>query len=149
MKKIFQYLKPYAPKMILGFMVKVLGTFMDLGLPWILAFIIDDIIPKGKVSLILWWGVVMVFLSFGARTFNIIANRMAARVARNTIQNLRHDLFDKILNLSGNQLDHFTVPSLEARLTSDTYNVHNMIGMMQRIGVRAPILLIGGTVITS
>ncbi|HKL98335.1 MAG TPA: ABC transporter ATP-binding protein, partial [Mobilitalea sp.] len=46
-------------------------------------------------------------------------------------------------------LDHFTVPSLEARLTSDTYNVHNMIGMMQRIGVRAPILLIGGTVITS
>jgi ATP-binding cassette subfamily B protein len=135
--------------MLFGFLIKVLGTFMDLGLPWVLAFIIDDIIPKGKVSLILWWGVVMVILSIGARTFNILANRMAARVARNTIENLRHDLFHKILSLSGTQLDHFTIPSLESRMTSDTYNIHNMIGMMQRIGVRAPIILIGGIVITS
>lgn len=149
MKKVFHYLKPYTFRMLFGFLIKVLGTFMDLGLPWVLAFIIDDIIPKGKVSLILWWGVVMIILSIGARTFNIIANRMAARVARNTVENLRHDLFHKILSLSGTQLDHFTIPSLESRMTSDTYNVHNMIGMMQRIGVRAPIILIGGIVITS
>lgn len=149
MKKVFHYLKPYTLRMLFGFLIKVLGTFMDLGLPWVLAFIIDDIIPKGKVSLILWWGVVMVILSIGARTFNILANRMAARVARNTIENLRHDLFHKILSLSGTQLDHFTIPSLESRMTSDTYNIHNMIGMMQRIGVRAPIILIGGIVITS
>ncbi len=149
MKKVFQYLKPYTLRMLLGFTIKVLGTFMDLGLPWVLAFIIDDIIPVGKVSLILWWGVVMIVLSVGARTFNILANRMAARVARNTIRSLRHDLFYKILRLSGSQLDHFTIPSLESRMTSDTYNIHNMIGMMQRIGVRAPIILIGGIVITS
>jgi ATP-binding cassette subfamily B protein len=72
-----------------------------------------------------------------------------AELARNTIENLRHDLFHKILSLSGTQLDHFTIPSLESRMTSDTYNIHNMIGMMQRIGVRAPIILIGGIIITS
>lgn len=149
LKKVFTYLKPYSIRMLFGLLIKVLGTFMDLGLPWVLAHIIDDIIPYHQVSLILWWGVVMVILSIGARTFNILANRMAARVARNTIENLRYDLFDKILNLSGTQLDHFTVPSLEARMTTDTYNIHNMIGMMQRIGVRAPIILIGGIVITS
>ncbi|MBH1940600.1 ABC transporter ATP-binding protein [Mobilitalea sibirica] len=149
MKKVFTYLKPYSLRMFFGFTIKVLGTFMDLGLPWVLAYIIDEIIPKQKVSFILWWGVVMIALSIGARTFNIIANRMAARVARNTIETLRHDLFQKILSLSGTQLDHFTVPSLETRMTSDTYNIHNMIGMMQRIGVRAPIILIGGIVITS
>jgi ATP-binding cassette subfamily B protein len=91
----------------------------------------------------------MIALSVGARSFNIIANRMAARVARNTTESLRHDLFEKILSLSGTQLDYFTIPSLESRMTSDTYNIHNMIGMMQRIGVRAPIILIGGIVITS
>jgi ATP-binding cassette subfamily B protein len=135
--------------MLFGLMIKILGTFMDLGLPWVLAYIIDDVIPHQKVSLILWWGVVMIALSIGARTFNIIANRMAARVARNTTENLRHDLFAKILSLSGTQLDYFTIPSLESRMTSDTYNIHNMIGMMQRIGVRAPIILVGGIVITS
>jgi ATP-binding cassette subfamily B protein len=149
MKTVFHYLKPYGLRMLFGFVIKVLGTLMDLGLPWVLAFIIDDIIPLGKVSLILWWGIVMIVLSIGARTFNIVANRMAARVARNTIESLRHDLFQKILSLSGAQLDYFTVPSLESRMTSDTYNIHSMIGMMQRIGVRAPIILIGGIMITS
>lgn len=135
--------------MLIGFIIKVLGTFMDLGLPWVLAFILDNVIPYKKVSLIVIWGVVMIVLSIGARTFNIIANRMAAAVARDTTGKLRYDLFDKILSLSGTQLDYFTIPSLESRMTSDTYNIHNMIGMMQRIGVRAPIILIGGIVITS
>lgn len=149
MKKVFHYLKPYSIRMMFGLMIKILGTFMDLGLPWVLAYIIDSVIPHHKVSLILWWGVVMIALSVGARTFNIIANRMAARVARNTTENLRHDLFEKILSLSGSQLDYFTIPSLESRMTSDTYNIHNMIGTMQRIGVRAPIILVGGIIITS
>jgi ATP-binding cassette subfamily B protein len=149
LKKVFVYLKPYIARMTFGLIIKILATFMDLGLPWILAYIIDDVTPHKRVSLILWWGLVMAVLSIGARTFNIIANRMAARVARNTVEKLRHDLFGKILSLSGTQLDYFTIPSLESRMTSDTYNIHNMIGMMQRIGVRAPIILIGGIVITS
>ncbi|WP_273232367.1 ABC transporter ATP-binding protein [Herbinix luporum] len=149
MKKIFSYLKPYYPRMTLGLTIKILGTFMDLGLPWILAFIIDEIIPTNKISLIILWGVVMILLSIGARTFNIIANRMASKVARDTTQTLRHDLFQKILNLSGRQLNYFTIPSLQSRMTSDTYNIHHMIGMMQRMGVRAPIILIGGIIITS
>lgn len=149
MRIIFHYLRPYYLRMSLGLTIKMLGAFMDLGLPWVLAYIIDNVIPLQKVSLILWWGVVMVALSVGARSFNIIANRMAAWVARNTTRTLRHDLFEKILSLSGSQLDYYTIPSLEARMTSDTYNIHSMIGMMQRIGVRAPIILIGGIVITS
>ncbi len=149
MKKVLTYLKPYSVRMLFGLMIKILGTFMDLGLPWVLAYILDDVILLQKVSLILWWGVAMIALSIGARTFNIIANRMAARVARNTTESLRHDLFEKILSLSGTQLDYFTIPSLESRMTSDTYNIHSMIGMMQRIGVRAPIILIGGIIITS
>ncbi len=149
MKKVLMYLKPYTARMIFGFAIKVFGTFLDLGLPWVLAYIIDEVIPYKELRLILMWGIVMLVLSVGARTFNIIANRMATRVARNATEKLRHDLFEKILSLSGKQLDHFTIPSLEARMTTDTYNIHNMIGMMQRIGVRAPIILIGGIVITS
>jgi ATP-binding cassette subfamily B protein len=122
---------------------------MDLGLPWVLAYIIDDIIPLGEISYILWWGVIMILLSIGARSCNILANRMASRVARDTTENLRHDLFVKILSLSGTQLDHFSVPSLVSRMTTDTYNIHQMIGMMQRLGVRAPIILVGGIIITS
>jgi ATP-binding cassette subfamily B protein len=149
MKNIIKYLKPYSFRMTIGFIIKVGGTFMDLGLPWVLAYIIDDVIPLSEVKLILYWGLIMLFLSVGARTMNIIANRMASRVAGDTVERLRHDLFWKIEQLSGAQVDQFSIPSLISRMTSDTYNIHQMVGMMQRLGVRAPIILIGGIIITS
>lgn len=148
MKKIFAYLKPHIPRMTVGLTIKFIGTIMDLLLPWILAYMIDDVVPLRNVPMILWWGAAMLFCSVLAVVTNIIANRMAARVARNTTEALRHDLFSKISYLSCAQIDEFTIPSLESRLTSDTYNIHQMIGMMQRMGVRAPILLLGGVLVT-
>ncbi len=134
--------------MLRGFLVKILGTFADLGLPWVLAYILDDVVPLRRISLVLWWGVVMFFLAVAARLLNIRANRMASKVARDTIEEVRHDLFHKIMYLSGNQTDRIGIPSLISRLTADSYNVHSMIGRVQRIGVRAPIILMGGILIT-
>ena len=149
MRMVFQYLRPYYGRMILGLIIKILGTLADLGLPWVMAFIIDDIIPLGRVSLILIWGGVMLLLAVAARTGNIVANRKASKVARDTVERIRHDTFEKIGNLSGAQVDRFTMPSLISRLTTDSYNIHQMIGMMQRLGVRGPIILVGGTVLTA
>ncbi len=148
MRKILTYLTPYLPKMLLGLLIKFTGTIMDLLLPWILAYTIDDIIPLKSVRLILLWGVIMVLCSVAALVTNIMANRMASLVARNTTEAVRRDLFTKISYLSCSQVDHFSIPSLEARLTTDTYNIHQLVGMMQRLGVRAPILILGGILIT-
>ena len=86
----------------------------------------------------------MLLFAFVALYGNIIANRMASRVARETTQKLRGDLFSKTLSLSARQIDACTLPTLVSRLSTDTYNVHNMLGMMQRLGVRVPIFLFGG-----
>lgn len=148
MKKVFQYLKPYMFRMVVGFAIKFLGTIMDLLLPWILAYMIDDIIPLKDMGKIIYWGFVMLVCSFFAIAGNILANVMASRVARNTTVKIRYDLFVKITHLSSFQVDTYSVPTLISRMTTDTYNVHQMLGMMQRIGVRAPILLIGGIMVT-
>lgn len=148
MKKIFAYLKPHVPAMTLGLMIKCIGTIMDLFLPWILSYLIDYIVPEKNISQILLYGGIMILCSVIAWVGNVTANRMAAKVARNTTERMRHDLFAKISYLSCRQTDEFTIASLESRLTSDTYNTHQMIGMMQRMGVRAPILLIGGITMT-
>ena len=148
MDRIFQYLKPYLPRMSVGLIIKFVGTIMDLLLPGILSYIIDNVVPLKNVPLIFFWGGVMIFCAAIALITNIVANRMASWVAQHTTEALRHDLFSKISHLSCKQIDEYTIPSLESRLTSDTYNVHQMIGMMQRLGIRAPILLIGGILIT-
>ena len=149
MKKVFQYLRPYYFVMLIGLLVKILGTFADLGLPWVLSYILDDVIPLNNISNIMLWGLVMLVLAVLARQLNIQANRMASKVARDSVLVIRHDLYQKISYLHSAQVDEITAPSLISRLTSDTYNLHQMIGMMQRLGVRAPIILIGGIVLTA
>lgn len=148
MKKIILYLRPNVFRMVWGVIIKFVGTIMDLFLPWILSYLIDEIVPKENIGEILFYGFLMVVCSVTAWLGNVIANRMASRVARNTTQSIRHDLFSKISYLSCRQTDEFTIASLESRLTSDTYNIHQMIGMMQRLGIRAPILLLGGITMT-
>ncbi len=148
MRMIFSYLKPFVPRMSLGLLIKFIGSVMDLLLPWILSYMIDEVAPTKDMGLIALWGGAMVGAAVMAWVTNILANRMAAWVAQHTTRAIRHDLFEKISGLSCGQIDAFSIPSLEARLTTDTYNVHQMLGMMQRIGIRAPILLIGGILIT-
>ena len=148
MKVILHYIKPFIPRMSVGISIKFIGAVMELLLPWILSYLIDDIVPLRDIGLILLWGGAMVLAAVAALVTNIVANRMAAWVAQHTTQALRHDLFEKISYLSCSHIDSYTIPSLESRLTSDTYNVHQMIGMIQRMGVRAPILLVGGILIT-
>lgn len=148
MKLIFRYLAPLKRTIAFGLSVKVLATLLELALPYILSYILDSVVPQGLIVPILVWGGAMILCAFGAFIGNVVANRNAAKVARDASRRIRHDLFHATMHLTSRETDAFTVPSLESRLTSDTYNVHHFIGMMQRIGVRAPILLLGGMAIT-
>ena len=148
MKFVLTYLKRHVAKMSLGFAIKVIATLMDLCIPYILEHIIDYVVPQKNQRLIFLWGGMMLLCSIGGLVGNITANRLASAVARDTTRDIRHDLYHRISYLSARQIDEITIPTLETRLTSDTYNIHHMVGMIQRLGVRAPILLIGGIVIT-
>lgn len=149
MKLLKKYLHPYIGRMSLGVSIKFFGSLMDLLLPWILAYIIDTIIPTKNVSAIFLWGGVMLLCSVIAVVTNILANRMASSVARDATGSIRHDLFAKVAYLSIPQIEQVGIPSLVSRLTTDTYNIHQTVGMIQRLGIRAPILLLGGVLITA
>ncbi len=148
MKLILRYLKPFYGRMSVGLAIKVAGTLVELMLPYILSHILKTVVETQSIPQIIKWGSLMILCAGLACLFNIVANRMAAKVSRNFSEKLRHDLFAQTLRLSASQTDKFTIPSLESRITTDTYNLHNFVGMMQRMGVRAPILLIGGIAIT-
>ncbi len=148
MRLLKRYLRPLVKDMAIGLGMKALAALMVLLLPYLLAYVIDTIVPMKDMRLILAFGIGMIVISVIGWIFDIRANRIASRVARDAIVRIRHDLFDKTIRLSCRWADEFTIPSLESRLTSDTYHVHRMIGMIQRMGVRAPILLLGGIGVT-
>ena len=148
MKWILKYLTPLRARLTLGITIKFIATTSELLIPFLLSYILDNVISKNDLGSILFYGSVMAFCAVVACIGNIVANRMAAKTTMLFASQMRKELFLKTLALSARSTDKFTIPSLEARITSDTYNVQNFIGMMQRMGIRAPILLIGGTAIT-
>lgn len=148
MKCILKYMKVYTKSIILAVTIKFIGTFSDFLIPYVLEHLLDDVVPTKQLRLVLIWGAIMIFIAFWVRTLNVVANRMAVKIARNCIYNIRRDLFAKTLELSGNQVDKYGLPSLTSRMTSDSYNVQNFIRSIQTMGIRAPILLLGGVVVT-
>ena len=151
MKLIARYLRPYLKRISFGMSIKFLGTVAELLLPWMLTWVLKEVVPRVPAEgrgLIWFWGALMLLCSLAVLVFNVLANRTAASVARDSTRQLRHDLFDKITRLTSRETDRFTVPSLISRMTTDTYYVYRMTGMLQRIGIRAPILIIGGVIIT-
>ncbi len=148
MRFLFKYMKGMEWYIVLTLTIKVTATVFELFIPYILGHILDNVVPTNSVRSIIAWGVVMIICAVLACVGNIVANRMASRTARNTTERVRHALFDRTMRLSSAQIDRFTIPSLESRLTSDTYHVHHFLGMIMRMGVRAPILLVGGVIVT-
>ena len=148
MKFLIKRLAPYKLRMAVGLIIKISGTVAELLLPVILSYILDNVIKTESVPRVLLFGGLMILCALIALVGNIVANRMAAYVSMLFARDMRRELFERTLYLSARQADAFTVASLESRITSDTYNVHNFILMIQRMGVRAPILLIGGMTIS-
>ena len=148
MKWVLEYLKPLRKRISVGVTIKIIGTVAELMIPFLLTYILDNVISTNDPKKILFFGILMAICAIIACLGNIIANRMAAKTTMIFSTQMRRDLFSKTLHLSARSTDRFTIPSLEARITSDTYNVQNFTGMMQRMGIRAPILLLGGTTIT-
>ena len=149
MKLILRYVHPYRWFILAVMLIKLLGTGTDLLMPYVLEHLLAHVIPAASdVWPVIVWGCVMLLLTLITRILNICANRMSVRVARNSTYALRRDLFHTALNLSGSQMDNVGLPSLISRMTSDTYNVQSFVRMFQTMGIRAPIMLVGGTIIT-
>ncbi|MBQ7643674.1 MAG: ABC transporter ATP-binding protein, partial [Spirochaetales bacterium] len=148
MKFIWSYMKKHIWAIILVILVKFAATALELLLPYILEYMIDDIAPQKDVKLILLWGAAMIVLAIVVRFLSVGANRGSVKIARKCIYQVRQDLFTKSINLSGDQLDEVGLPSLISRMTSDSYNLQSFMQITQTIAIRAPILLFGGIFIT-
>ena len=144
MGSLKKYIQPYWGFIALTVMIKLLGAALELLIPYLMEIMIDYKVPAGLLGEIYLYGGLMILCALGGLACNVIANRMSAISSGKITRTLRHDLFSKLQGLSARQMDELTVSSAEYRLTSDTYNVNQFLARIQRIGIRAPILLVGG-----
>ncbi len=148
MKFVFSYLKPYRKLIAIALTIKLFGTLGELSLPYILEHLIDEVAPTRDVTLALLWGGLMIIMALLTRYLNMTANRRSSKIAQNCAYQVRKDLFFHSIGLSGGQMDAYGLPSITSRMTSDSYIIQNFVRSMMAVGVRAPILLVGGIAIT-
>ncbi len=146
MGRLGKYIRPYWGYIILTVLIKTVASVMDLFIPYLMEMILDDKVPAGDTRGIYICGGLMFLCAALCLGGNILANRMSAISSGKITRKLRHDLFEKLQNLSARQMDELTIPSAESRLTSDTYNVNQLLNRIQRMAIRAPILLVGGAI---
>ena len=153
MKKTLSYLKPYRSIVIWGLILKFIGSVAELILPLLLEYVIDNVATNpnlsqdAKIRMIIYLGLAMLFCSFTALFGNVFANRLSVKSSGKMTRDLRYDLFRTTCYLNSRQVDSFGTPSLISRLTSDSYYVNQMVARTLRLGVRAPILVLGGIVL--
>ena len=148
MVKLERYIHPYWGYIFLTLFIKLSGAATELMIPYLMEIILDDKVPAGNLPHIYLYGGAMLLCAAACLGLNILANRMSAVSSGRITLAIRHDLFKKLESLSARQMDALTVSSAESRLTSDTYNINQLLARLQRIGIRAPILLLGGIFMT-
>ena len=148
MKGLAKYIKPHVLYILLTLAIKFIGTYVELWIPSLMEIMLREETAAAGIRAVVIYGALMFLCAVACLALNLIANRMTAFSSGKITRAVRHDLFQKLQSLSARQMDRLTIPSAESRLTSDTYNINQLLARVQRLGIRAPILLIGGIVMT-
>ena len=141
-KKLVSHLGAYKRAAILTPLFAALEAIMDVLLPTIMAFIIDQGIEKGDMNAILRYGLLTFLVAAIALVLGVLAGKYAAEASTGFAGNLRDAMYENIQHYSFSNIDKFSTAGLVTRMTTDVTNVQNAFQMIERMCVRAPVHLV-------
>ena len=146
MSKVLKYLKKYWYFAVLSPLFMILEVSMDLVQPSLMSRIVDEGILTGNISFIVELGVQMLIFTVMGCIGGVLSGVFGNLAAQNFSNDLRKDVFAKVMKMSFQQTDKFTIGSLVTRLTNDITACQDFVGMALRMMVRTLMQFIGGIV---
>ena len=141
-KKLVSHLGEYKAASIKTPLFAALEAIMDVLLPTIMAFIIDQGIEKGDMNAIIRYGLLTFLVAAIALVLGVLAGKYAAEASTGFAGNLRDAMNENIQHYSFSNIDKFSTAGLVTRMTTDVTNVQNAFQMILRMCVRAPVHLV-------
>ena len=141
-KKLVSHLGEYKRAAILTPIFSALEAFMDVLLPTIMAFIIDQGIEKGDMNAVIKYGLLTFLVAAIALLLGVLAGKFAAEASTGLAGNLRDAMYENIQHFSFSNIDKYSTAGLVTRMTTDVTNVQNAFQMIERMCVRAPVHLV-------
>lgn len=147
-KKLLSYVKEFKRDSIVTPVYIALEVAMEIAIPLLMGWIIDNGVEKGNMKYVLTIGAIMVVVSIFSLAFGVLAGKYAARASAGFARNLRKGMYDKIQSYSFSNIDKFSTAGLVTRLTTDVTNVQNAYQMALRMFARPPLMMISALVMS-
>jgi ATP-binding cassette subfamily B protein len=141
-KQLLPSIREYKKDTLLAPICVTVESILEIVIPTLMAYLIDDGISQKNMSNVLWIGAALLVCAFITLFFGIFAGRSAAIASSGFAKNLRRDMFHNVQNFSFSNIDKFSTASIITRLTTDVTNVQNAYQMLVRLAVRAPVMIV-------
>ena len=147
MIKLLKNLKPYTMALIAILVLMLLRTFSELMLPRFMSNIVDIGIRNGDTNYILRTGLIMLSVALFGGATSIFTSYLSSKVGIGFARDLRKKVFTKVTSYSMHEIDKLGASSLITRSTNDITQIQNVVVMMTRIAIRAPLMAVGSIIL--
>jgi len=148
MLKLMAFLKPYRGPVALVLALALAQSLASLYLPRLMADIVDHGIVPHDVRQIMIYGALMLLMALIGTACAVGSSYFSSRTASGFGRDVRDRIFDRVAHLSVHQFDNFSTASLITRTTNDTTQVQQVLIMMMTMVITAPMMAIGGVVLS-
>jgi ATP-binding cassette subfamily B protein len=142
------FLRPYRGPVALVLALALAQSLASLYLPRLMADIVDHGIVPGDTRQIIIYGALMLLMALIGTGCAVASSYFSSRTASGFGRDVRNRLFDRVAHLSVHQFDHFSTASLITRTTNDTTQIQQVLIMMMTMVITAPMMAIGGVVLS-
>ncbi|EPD87802.1 ABC transporter ATP-binding protein [Streptococcus sp. HPH0090] len=139
---IWSYLKRYPKWLVLDFLGAIFFVIVNLGLPTILARMIDQGINQGDKGKLYFWAIVMLVIIVLGTCGRIVLAYAASKLTTNMVKDMRNDVYAKLQEYSHHEYEQIGVSSLVTRITSDAFVLMQFAEQTLKLGVITPMMML-------
>lgn len=139
---IWSYLKRYPKWLVLDFLGAIFFVIVNLGLPTILARMIDQGINQGDQDKLYFWAVIMLVIIVLGTFGRVVLAYAASKLTTNMVKDMRDDVYTKLQEYSHHEYEQIGVSSLVTRITSDAFVLMQFAEQTLKLGVITPMMML-------
>ena len=139
---IWSYLKRYPKWLVLDFFGAIFFVIVNLGLPTVLARMIDQGINQGDQDKLYFWAIVMLVIIVLGTFGRIVLSYAASKLTTNMVKDMRNDVYAKLQEYSHHEYEQIGVSSLVTRITSDAFVLMQFAEQTLKLGVITPMMML-------
>lgn len=139
---IWYYLKRYPKWLVLDFLGAIFFVVVNLGLPTVLARMIDQGINQGNEEKLYFWAIVMLVIIVLGTFGRVVLSYAASKLTTNMVKDMRNDVYAKLQEYSHHEYEQIGVSSLVTRITSDAFVLMQFAEQTLKLGVITPMMML-------